>query len=476
MNYSVYAGTVSGGPYFIQNGVGATAIGTNYVRTASTPASSGTQAPGANYAISTGAVIHIDNSAITTSITTTTITFTGYSPTSADVGNVVHLLTGTNITAGYWIITGWTSSTWTVDRNIPSSGTTTNATGFAGGPINTLTQAATAASVAGNLVWVLGNTTYAETLTWQTANANGATVTWVGYASIRGDGPTGSTRPIIDAQATRSTCVATNNKANAMYWFIFKNGTASNVSGTNISFFTGCRFTGSASNGISQVGGTCRDCEFDANTGNGFNTTGASTVLGCVAHGNAVGFNGTITQAIFCLSYSNVGSGFALSFGGDRLVVSNCTSRSNTGVASDGFQWSGVGGYQATFVNNISDSNGRYGFNRTGSTVLQADFDYNLYSSNATAGLNNTNPGPHDVTTAPTFVSTSNENFALAGGSAGRAVGHAIAAVTTTSVVNIGVSQNSSIINAAGGAILLIGGSLVGLGLWPRKKRETSTL
>src|SRR5436309_2045193 len=60
------------------------------------------------------AQVAIDNATITTSITANVITFTGYTPTSADVGNVVQMLTGTNVTAGFYEITAQTSTTWTV--------------------------------------------------------------------------------------------------------------------------------------------------------------------------------------------------------------------------------------------------------------------------------------------------------------------------------------------------------------------------
>src|SRR5215831_20343572 len=58
--------------------------------------------------------VAIDNATITTSITTNVITFTaGYTATAADVGNYVQMLTGTNVTAGFYEITSFTSNSWT---------------------------------------------------------------------------------------------------------------------------------------------------------------------------------------------------------------------------------------------------------------------------------------------------------------------------------------------------------------------------
>src|SRR5436189_2326442 len=97
-------------------------------------------AAGTDRSMQNAAHVAIDNATITTSITTNVITFTGatYTPTSADVGNVVQMLTGTNVTAGFYEITAQGATTWTVDRNVVTSGTTVNATGNMGGALATL--------------------------------------------------------------------------------------------------------------------------------------------------------------------------------------------------------------------------------------------------------------------------------------------------------------------------------------------------
>src|SRR5437016_803970 len=117
------------------------------------------------------AQVAINNSTITTSITTTVITFTaGYTASAADVGNVVQMLTGTNVTAGFYEITAQTSTTWTVDRNVVTSGTTTNATGNMGGALATLGKLA-AAMAASNKAYATGAFTSAATITFAQAVA-----------------------------------------------------------------------------------------------------------------------------------------------------------------------------------------------------------------------------------------------------------------------------------------------------------------
>ncbi len=94
----------------------------------------------------------IDNAAVTTSITTTAITFTGgYTPSKADVGNWVNMSGGTNVTDQWYQIKSVAGSVWTMDSNVVTSGTTTNATGIMGGAVATLpalTQATTGAITA----------------------------------------------------------------------------------------------------------------------------------------------------------------------------------------------------------------------------------------------------------------------------------------------------------------------------------------
>src|SRR5947209_15754292 len=98
-----------------------------------------TGASGTDFSQQDTAQVNIDNATITTSITTTTVTFSaGYTPTAADIGNIVQFLTGTNVTAGFYQITAQTATTWTLDRTPLSAGTTTNATAKMGGGLASL--------------------------------------------------------------------------------------------------------------------------------------------------------------------------------------------------------------------------------------------------------------------------------------------------------------------------------------------------
>jgi len=164
-------------------------------------------ASGTDRTLSTSPFVAIDNAAITTSITTNVITFSGgYTATSADVGNLVHMLTGTNVTAGWYEITGQTASTWTVDRNIVTSGTTTNATGNMGGAVDSpATIGGTV--VAGNNVYIKYSAT--ATSMGSSNNVSGGklnctvsgSIIWQGYDTTRTLFNTDANRPLFDATA-----------------------------------------------------------------------------------------------------------------------------------------------------------------------------------------------------------------------------------------------------------------------------------
>lgn len=144
-----------------------------------------TIAGGTDRSQSSSAAVHIDNSAIkTTCDTTTALVFTqGYTPTVADMGNVVNVLAGTNDTTGRYQITGWSSTSWTLDRApCTASGTITSA--YMGGAVDTISHAAAAA---GNTVWVKGPITLTAAPALLTA-AIGSPIIYEGYTTTRGDG------------------------------------------------------------------------------------------------------------------------------------------------------------------------------------------------------------------------------------------------------------------------------------------------
>src|ERR1035438_3902037 len=102
-------------------------------------ASAGTDQSQANTA-----AVTINNSTVTATCNASTITFTGatYVPTSADVGNLVHIVTstgGTGATAGWYEIGSQTPTTWVLDRTTGAIATTLTSA-LMGGSLLTIQQ------------------------------------------------------------------------------------------------------------------------------------------------------------------------------------------------------------------------------------------------------------------------------------------------------------------------------------------------
>lgn len=266
--WSLYVATATGGPYFPQGT--ALAIGSNRVVT-TTPPTSGTQPPGVDRTLSTSPTVAIDNAAITTSITTSVITFTGgYTPTGADVGNCVKMLTGTNVTVQWCEITAITSTTWTVDKNVVTSGTTTNATGNMGGAVD---HPGTIGGIAatGNTLFIKYSAT-AYTFGSGGSNTSGGTVTFsqsaltlCGYDTTRTYNNTDANRPIFNPTANSLTLF--NSNAEIKYLNLdFVNttprtGTTGVVLGGN-NLIKNCRFNTYQQFALQMGGGVAVDCEF----------------------------------------------------------------------------------------------------------------------------------------------------------------------------------------------------------------------
>lgn len=122
---------------------------------------------------------------------------------AADVGNVINLTAGTNLTAGRYQIMSVAANAATLDRNCSSGGAVTAASGYLGGAM-TLTDANVEDVVDGNVIWIKAGT---HVLAANIIPSNPATkllAIWVeGYGATRGDAPsiTDGTAPLISVGA-----------------------------------------------------------------------------------------------------------------------------------------------------------------------------------------------------------------------------------------------------------------------------------
>src|SRR5437667_9506862 len=99
-------------------------------------------ASGTDYSQQTTAQLSLTDLATTGVVTTLTSVTGGF--TSAMVGNIIHIISGTNFTAGFYQITVFTNSnTVTLDR-APTTAAGVSGTGSVGGALATINQLASA--------------------------------------------------------------------------------------------------------------------------------------------------------------------------------------------------------------------------------------------------------------------------------------------------------------------------------------------
>ncbi len=358
---------------------------------------------------------------------------------SADmVGNVAHIISGTNFTVGWYEILSVSAGvSITLDQ---ACATGVGATGVVniGGCIslNSATAGQTdtnwaAALIAGQTVWVNGTPTVAATLTF-TAGASGTPIVVNGYNSARGDKPTGSSRPTINC-ATFTLSTGTFNQFNNL----IITGTAANmVTNSTAAVLQNCKLVNTSTTAsrnavnVATANGILQNCEIISYRGNGVNTTSTINILGCYIHdsdtGVALNVAGTcliqdtiiescVTQAITTLNST-----------GSVYLVKNCTfygseAKTGTGLVIN----SGLTNFRIMncifygFATAINDGNA------TGVNVE----DYNCFFNNTTARTNIA-VGTHSVTTTPAFTSV-----AQITGTAGTVASSNMTVSSTTGIV-----------------------------------------
>jgi hypothetical protein len=377
---------------------------------------------------------------------TTTLTDSAAGFLNTMLGNVIQI-SG----QGFYCITAFTNtSTVTVDRTL---GTFSTTSGRVGGPVASPgVIGATTTVVAGNTVYIKATGTY--TMNSASSNIaggvvnNGTASRWVGYTSNRTQ--TNSDSPPYIVASGISTFVM----------FTLSNGVLWNVS------LDGAGLT--SSRGLAT--GQSLLCKF-ANMTNGATTawaiaceaTGCSTqpvfqgpCNFCVAHGNSSNSFSTANQQLFgCVAYGNTSGGFNTSG-----IVANCVAYGNTGGTSDGFANSS-GSTPVVFINCISESNGRYGFNRTGTAAPISGLTNCSAKNNSTAATNGTWVTINLLNPSGTvFVDPANQDFRLNNTAGAGALLRAAGWPTTWPAVNasmlsyldIGAAQHQD----AGGSVIVI--------------------
>lgn len=280
---------------------------------------------------------------------------------AADVGNTIHIASGTGFTTGWYNIRSVAGITATLDR---SAGTTasTGGTGTLGGALASPGIAASF-SIGGNTVFLKSGTSY--TISTSSANvANGIVQpsggsggttqqNWAGYATNRTLTNTDSPAIII-----ASTGLSSN--------FLFGSQTINWFSCYNIIFDAASKtLTGGAACRLGCRFELCifRNCTFSAGLLMG---NGSSTAINCSATGNSVPSFVSPISGVFdtCEAYSNTAVGFSDNASG-VLTCFNCLSSNNSGGSSHGF--SASNGSALKFCDSVG--NGGDGFHCLGNNT-----------------------------------------------------------------------------------------------------------
>lgn len=383
-------------------------------------------APGTDYSQQDAQQVTIDNVTITTSITTNVITFSGgYIPTAFDPGNLVHMLTGTNVTAGFYVINSQTPTTWVMDRNVVTAGTTVNATGRMGGAVATLLTIQ-GVLTDGNTVWIKAGTGYSTNTQWAPlgSGTDGKFNTFQGYTTTRGDNglatitATANLSPVFQTAAQQIVRNLTIDGAltadRGIDW--------STLGYMENCWVKNCNFSGARAQ---NLGTRVNRCLFTGNgagaaAGVGLDVGNAALARACEAHNNKQGFTSSNGMGGFeyCVSYNNTGSGFYQQ-GANGMRIRNCVADGN---AVDGLTINDASGALALEVTNclFSNNTGRgirsvgTDYSTTISAPMAAFFQNNAFYNNTAGNYNRVPAGASDILlTLDPYTSRATFDFSL---------------------------------------------------------------
>jgi hypothetical protein len=384
------------------------------------------------------------------------VTSASHSFVTADVGNLLHILSGTSWLAGWYEIVSVSGGAATLDRACGSAASLTAGTYNVGGAMSLGSISSgrsdttlAAAIISGHTVWIKsGSYTGAAGMTFGNGLAVNSPVKVYGYQTTRGDSPTGNNRPVIDMGVNTWT-MGTNNVCENVRFTGTANGVVlasgrsrwNNVKVNNTS--------GSADQTaftVNTSGPFVIGSEFSSTLGSAITCNAAGTVYmqGCYIHDSKVGItngSGTAGSSFMDCIFSGMSTtAFDQTGTANSLVqIYGCTLYGSEAKVGTGIKI----GASATdmniynniiygFVTGISDANG-----------VGCNFgDYNCLFNNTT-NYSTFTAGAHDLLVNPQFVNAAGGNFAV--GSNLKALGYpsAYPGGLSTSYVDIGAVQRA---------------------------------
>jgi hypothetical protein len=349
----------------------------------------------------------------TSGIGVTTLTSATGGFTAAMEGNVMYLHTGTNLTDGWYQITGYTdTNTVTLDR-APDDGVGGVSGGDCevGGALDILTDTFlddTNSLVAGNTIWIKNDGTMTLTGAINATNAGTTTnpIAIEGYNSSRGDNPLGTNRPLIAAGA--------NDFELAGNYWITKNlrFTTTTANGFNVDGIASVIFniasnnsSGTAARSAFLGGNNAKYIGCDGQSVNGRAFRYATGIAyGSYAHDSVDGFDplGDDICIVNCVVDTCSGNGMDVVGIDDILLANNTIYNCGTGI-------NGTTGYGTMTLNNVIDAC-TTGASKSSSFGIDL-FDYNCW--NNTTDVSNVTKGDNSVTGDPSMTDPANGDFSI---------------------------------------------------------------
>lgn len=359
--------------------------------------------------------------------------------TSAHVGNVINITSGTGFTVQRVQVVSVLAGVATCDKSLGTL-SSTGGNGKLGGCLLTLGTAL------GSGTWTSGNKIHVKAGTYTITSA----ISWntdTGSVEVRGYGTThndGGTKPLITT-ATNSTilitCSGSTSSTLTLINLSMSNTAATRASGVKATVaytlvMQSCILDGFTRGLDGDTGSAFSDLyvyntEVKNSTAHGISQNGNAFLYAVHVHdttNSGDGFHST-TNSTFkfhrCIFNANAGKGVATngSNANCRITMTDSACANNT---SDGLNYSGSTAQPINvhIINNVFYGNGAYGVNVSSS--LKASMNVaNAYGGNTTAARNNLAAGIGDITlTASPFTSSTNfsPNNTSGGGALLRAV------------------------------------------------------
>lgn len=329
------------------------------------------------------------------------------------VGNIVHVVSGTNFTAGFYeIISVSVGVSVTCDANV-CTGVGASGVLNIGGALATIGKIGSASAnqgaVAGNTIWVKG--TISQTTTTDTVACSGSTTSPIqisGYGTTRADGYLGRTSgngaiittnmPSLSYTTGAFSLTGSNLIVATLNISSTRNGNAISPNAAGI-VFRACKMLNNTSGasgvtlsaGSSLVNGTIIDCDISLTNGGNAGTAAvsmaavASRLIGCRITSSAVGVTASGVGSVF------IGNTIYRCTTGIAVTVTTAYSvmHGNTIVLNSG---DGIDIVTATSVpdqitcNMITD-NGGFGIDLN-SAAVPVVLAYNRYRDNTSGNIN----------------------------------------------------------------------------------------